>query len=215
MIYTLTSLQDKDLEDFYINSFRELDEFYELNWTQFKPNIFIISSDEEYKAIRNNMSLGSFRRATGWIGNGNVYVVNKVMYSEMMGKDYLDERYLKLIKHELSHCFYQHVSQVYSKNRPDWLWEGCAIYLSGQLKYMRKPIKLKNFLEHYEQRSGGEVYLESGFVINILIEKYGKAKLLELIRNISQYNSEDDFYKLFRKVYDIELNYENINSLIG
>ena len=56
-----------------------------------------------------------------------------------------------------------------------------SIYLSGQLIEKRKPEKIEKCLE-FRNTTGDEVYNEAGFVIQILIEKHGKEKILNLIK---------------------------------
>jgi hypothetical protein len=95
-----------------------------------------------------------------------------------------------------------------------WLWEGLAIYLSGQLYQYKKPLKLKNFLEFYNKYNNEttDVYKESGFAIKFLVDKFGKEKLLELLKGVTKYMSEPDFAKLFKKIYKISLKYKSFND---
>ncbi len=211
MIYDIKVEDNRELIDFYNQAMRELDDFYQLNWIYNKPNIFVLSTKEDVQACRKEMGLGEFKTASGWVGNGGVYVVTKEIYEELMHPTNLDEQYLMLIKHELNHLFFQHISQFHT--RPDWLWEGCAVYLSGQNKYKNKPEAFSNFLKFYEKNTEGNVYQESGFVIQLLVEEFGKEKLINLIKRLKDFYSIEEFQKLFREIYSIELNYSAINQL--
>lgn len=204
-------VQDSDLQLHYEKFMQELDDFYQLNWVENRPSIFVLSTKEEARKSRNQMGLPEFKSASGWVGSGGVYVVSKEIYNELVKPLDLDDQYLMLIKHELSHLFFQHVANF--KSKPDWLWEGCAIYLSGQNKYKQRPEKFTDFLRFYEKNVEGNVYHESGFVIQLLVEKFGKEKLLELIKKLQECSSEEEFADLFQDIYNIPLSYKALNIL--
>ena len=98
------------------------------------------------------------------------------------------------------------------KRGPVWLSEGTAIYTSGQTKLKLKPKELKNFLEFYAE-GGSEVYAESGFVIEALVKKFGKEKLLKLIESLKNISNENQFKDAFQNIYGFPLNYEKINEI--
>ena len=210
MVYTLKINKDTDLEEFVKTTFMQLDEFYELNWIYNKPKVIVIE-ETDLSVVNSDKELFRYTGATGWVGNGNVYVVNKDLYAKMMGTDQLEERYKKLIKHELSHCFYQILSKYNSK--PDWLWEGCAVYLSEQLNLKTKPEIFTDFLNHFEPTNDGSVYQESGFVVEKLVKTFGKEKLLMLIKGLPENKSSESFDKLFYTTFGFKLSYESINNL--
>lgn len=139
-----------------------------------------------------------------------MFVLNKNNFEKESNHNYSDEIYLKLIKHELAHIFFSKLSN--GRNKPVWLSEGVSIYASNQLKNKKKPEAFKNFLKFGEKKGKG-VYEESGFVVELLVNKFKKEKLLNLIKNLSKANSEDSFKALFKEIYGFELNYENINKL--
>ena len=94
------------------------------------------------------------------------------------------------------------------KSEPDWLWEGTALFVSGQIKTRERPLKFEDFLEFYSKKSK-YVYRESGFAVEFLVEKYGKDKLLKLIKNLA--HNEKEFNEKFKEIYGFELKYENFN----
>ena len=119
-----------------------------------------------------------------------------------------DKEYLSLLKHEVVHCFFNILSK--RKYKPDWLWEGIAIYLSGQLEH-KKPIeKFDNFIKFYD-KTGEEVYKESGFAVKFLIEKFGKERILRLIKALSNIGNSEEFIEKFKDIYGFELSYGNFN----
>lgn len=94
----------------------------------------------------------------------------------------------------MAHCFHQIISGY--NNLPVWLWEGVATFVSGQNKYIEVPVEFHRFLDSATEHKPG-VYEESGYVVAFLVEKFGKAKLLELLKRLG----EGDFAKLFTSIY--------------
>jgi len=62
-----------------------------------------------------------------------------------------------------------------------------CIHTYGQNKWTDIPGKFVTFLSF---NKGGGVYKESGFVVGLLVEKFGKKKLLNLIKQSK--NSKND-----------------------
>lgn len=211
MIYNISPNNNSNLTNFYKAAINDLNLFYELNWVYNTPFVFVLNTKEDVIRCKKDMGLSRFKGATGWVGNRGVYVVSKEIYKELKNPENLEEEYFMLIKHELSHLFFQHTSQFCS--RPDWLWEGCAVYLSGQNKYLIKPEKFSTFLKFFEQDTNGNVYKESGFAVQLLIEKFGKNKLINLIKKLRNASSQKCFKQLFKNTYKIELVYKEFNNL--
>ena len=67
---------------------------------------------------------------------------------------------------------------------PIWLDEGFAIYTSNQLSTKERPKEFKNFLKYYSYEDE-KVYLEAGFVVEGLINKYGKEKAIGFLKVLS------------------------------
>ncbi|KKS76849.1 MAG: hypothetical protein UV49_C0004G0024, partial [candidate division WWE3 bacterium GW2011_GWA2_42_9] len=57
-----------------------------------------------------------------------------------------------------------------------------------------------------------DVYTEAGYAMSLLSTKFGKEKLLQLLKGYKTFSG--DFSNLFRDVYQLELNYDTFNSLI-
>ncbi len=120
--------------------------------------------------------------------------------------------YTRCIRHEVAHAvFFTYTN--WSKFSITRLNEGMSIYLSGQLIEKRKPEKIEKCLE-FRNTTGDEVYNEAGFVIQILIEKHGKEKILNLIKASWTISSKEEFFEKFKGIYGFELSYETINTMI-
>lgn len=90
--------------------------------------------------------------------------------------------------------------------------EGISIFLSGQNKFKTKPTEYKNFLE-FHKNIEKNVYSEAGFAVEFLIKKYGKQKLLLLLKKSKECKYKNDFAKLFKSIYGFNLAYKNFKVL--
>jgi len=209
MIYRINSEINKELQRFYDTALKELNEFYGINWVRNLPRLIIVNDRKDIDAL--------FGRKTeswviGWSENNNIYVLDKAKFSkESDHKQYSDEEYAMLIKHEMSHSF----SSILARGnvKPNWLWEGIAIYTSGQNVMHAKPSEFKKFLEYFD-KGGKDVYSEAGFAVQLLVEKYDKQKVLDLIKASSTFKAEDKFSQSFKESFGFEPTYGEFNKLL-
>lgn len=209
MLYKIKQFKDKLIDDTYNKAMRDLNKFYEIDWKHNKPKIIII---DDRKTINSWRGRKTEDWIMGWVEYKSIiFLLNRKNYKkESTHKIYSRERYIALIKHELSHSFFF----VASNNGycPAWLKEGFSIYTSGQNKWKTKPEKFSTFLS-FDKKGGRGVYSESGFVVDILIKKFGKKKLLNLIKQSKNSKNSANFKRLFFKTYKFNLNYKNINNI--
>jgi len=153
------------------------------------------------------------RWLTGWANGNNIFVLAREHWNENASKPYNDEYYGALIIHELVHLYVNY----YTKNNyePHWVNEGIAIYLAGQNKFTPKPEQFKTFLDCFKcDKPNAKVYDESGFVVQFLVEKYGKKQFIELLKQFPEIKSKKDFEILFKKIYGFEATYINFNQFL-
>lgn len=210
MIYKIKEYKDKLIEKAYKDGMRELNKFFGFGWTFCKPNICVLNNRKEFDLLIDNKTPGWLN---GFADGKIVYVLdNNMMEKESDHKKLSNEVYYALIKHELCHLFYNSISNNYIG--PAWLTEGLSLYLADQIKEKKPVIKFSNFLEFYENGGGG-IYAESGMAVKLLVEKFGKKKLLKLISKSGEAKSKKEFAKLFKKIYSFDLNYKNFNNLLN
>jgi hypothetical protein len=211
MFFNLSEVKNEKSKADYNTMMAELNEFYEINWVENLPKVFFLNSRKQIDSIRKCKTSDW---VVGWTDNTNVYVLkNGKMTSESSHKKHSKDGYYALIKHELSHIFFNILSG-FPRWHPKWLWEGTAIYTSGQNSFKKKVDKFNDFLNFYDQESVKDVYRESGFAVEILVNKFGKEKLLNLIKNLKNYQSKELFEQAFEKEYGFLPTYEKFNSLI-
>jgi hypothetical protein len=209
-IYDINTTQSNNtkVKSFYDKAMEELIDFYGVNWVENTPVIYLVDSRESFDII-------SGCKTEDWVV-GRALSYNKLLllspesYEKESRHKYSDEEYYSLLKHELSHLFYRVFSQG---NGPVWLDEGFAIYTSDQLNTKERPKEFKNFLKYYSHEDGG-VYSEAGFVVEGLIKKYEKEKVIGFLKILPNVNSEDSFRNEFEKYFCIELNYKDLQCLL-
>ena len=211
MIYKIKEHKNKLIERTYIEAMKEFNSFFGFNWITGTPNICVLKNRKEIDLISDYKTE---RYIIGFAKGGTAYILdNRKMEEESEHKKYTEEEYSKkLIKHEICHLFYQVVSK--DNNDPKWLAEGVSIFLSGEMKFKKPITRFINFIE-FHQKSGGEVYTESGTAIKLLVENFGKKKLLKLISQSGKAKNKKDFAKLFKEIYNFDLNYKNFNNLLN
>ncbi len=184
----------------------DLNIFYEINWIHHLPKIVIVDNRETINLLKGEETE---KWIVGWSEGKTVYILNKDNFGKESDHVYHPDEYSALIKHELSHSFYNILAG--GNHTPVWLNEGVAIYTSGQIKFKKKPIVFSKFLEFYEV-GGKEVYSEAGFFVDGLVEKFGKQKLLNFIKNLKNIKTKEKFEESFTKEYGFNLTYEEINK---
>ena len=212
MQFKIAQHKDKLTDEAYNKAMIELNEFYEINWKYNKPHIIIIDDRKTIDAWRG-FKTGEWNAA--WADKNKwIFILNRKNLEKESNHAYSKETYFARINHELSHSFFYILSQ--NGSCPSWFKEGLSIYTSGQNRWKQVPEKFKLFLSFNKQfcnEGGIGLYGESGFVVKLLIEKFGKKKLLNLIKQSKNSKNNTDFKKLFAKIYGFNLNYRNINNL--
>ncbi len=208
MIYKIKEYKNKLIEKAYRDGMKESNAFFGTNWVYGLPNVLILNNRKE---IDNFMGQKSMGRSVGFSGHRIVYILdNNNMEKESIHKKLSDADYYTLIKHEICHLFYY----KYSHNciKPKWLWEGVSIYLSKQTVYT-KPKSFLMFIDS-DTKNVDSAFYEGGFAVKLLIENFGKKKILKLISRSSEVKNKNEFSKLFKKIYNFDLNYKNFNNLL-
>ncbi len=211
MVFAIQSRDERFLEKVYKQSMGEFEDFFGLKWKRNKPKVFLVKDRKTINKLRERKTEDW---VVGWVNNTDVFVLDKDAYEKESCHKYSGEGYSRLIKHELAHAFFLIASDF--RSEPCWLWEGIAIYLSGQNKTKKKPSKLKEFLQHYSRESiNSSVYNESGFAVEFLVKNHGKQKILKLIKALKELDSEEKFSKKFKEIYSFRLDYKNFKNHSG
>ncbi|MBP8689197.1 hypothetical protein KBH77_02495 [Patescibacteria group bacterium] len=192
---------------FYNEAMKELIDFYGINWVDNTSVIYLVNSREDFNLI-------SGYETEDWV-TGRVLSHNKLLllspesYEKESIHKYTDKEYYSLLKHELSHLFYMILSQG---KGPIWLDEGFAVYVSDQLSTKERPKEFKSFLNYYSHEDK-DVYSEAGFVVEGLIKRYGKNRVINFLRRLPNINNKKEFKKEFEEYFKLRLEYKQINLI--
>jgi len=208
MVFRIIGEKDLFLEKIYRDSMKALDLFFGLDWRDGIPNLIIVSGRKDIDQLFGTQTE---KWVVGWLDGRNVFILDRNNYEKESCNKYSDEEYSKMIRHELVHAFFGVLSD--GKQKPSWLCEGRAVYLSGQNVMFARPEKLSSFLGYYDRVDAG-TYRESGFAVELLVKAYGKQKLLRLIKSLGEINSRKALASKFKEIYGTDLNYSNFNKLL-
>ena len=210
MIVELKEKKDKELSDMYKKAMKELDAFFKLNWKIDIPKIIIFKTRKEIDKFKKEKTPNWL---VGWADGNVIYLLDRKNYEKESLHKYSKESYFRLLKHELCHLFFENVSEANTLSQFIWFNEGVAGFLSEQYKEKQKPEKFVKFLSQYSSWKG-DAYVESLYVVKLLVDKFGKQKLLSFIRKLGEVKIEKDFNKLFKKIYGENPTYRFFNKLL-
>lgn len=203
-----SSSKNEKVENFFKKAMEELKTFFLINWIENTPVVFLVDSRKDFDVLVN-------RKTEKWVV-GQCFEKNKILFlsPESYEKEsihkYSDEEYYFLLKHELSHFFYN----IYTKEKgPNWLSEGFAVFSSGELKKKKRVGEFKNFLKYYTDFDQ-KIYEESGFAVEVLIKKFGKEKVLNFLKKLPGIENEEMFKKCFEEHFNFKLEYSSFNKLL-
>jgi len=203
-MYCKNMQQDKKITEFLKSTQKELSDFFGINIEL--PTVSFINSREEIDKIWNRKTEEWF---VGWTKDNSIFILNPEVYTkESSHKDI--GHFWKVLKHEYSHLYYR---KIISSGYPKWLNEGLACYLANQVK--EKPTR-KEALKVFEYYRKGDwlVYKVGYFWIKLLIEKFGKEKLLNLLKKIDSQTTEKEFSKNFRRIYGFHYSNKDFSMLL-
>lgn len=208
-MYKIKKFSDKKLADIYEENMESLGKFFGLKWTRNTPRIVIV---EDRKTIDDLRQAKTDDWLVGWAESRTIFILNR----SKMGKEsrirYSDKEYEALIGHELCHAFCRAIWRP-STYCPMWFSEGIAIYASGQNKFKAPVTEFKSFLGFHKKRDR-EIYSESGFAVQALVDGFGKKKLIGLIKRMKSVDSKTGFIELFKEIYGFNPTYKAFNELI-
>ncbi len=196
---------DKKIAYFLESAKKELDIFYDINIEQ--PSIFFVDSRKEINKIWGRKTEEWF---SAWAKDGNIFILNPEVYTkESNHKDI--KHFWQSLKHEYCHLYYRKITNT---GCPKWLNEGLANYLAGQVK--KKPMKGETLrVFDYYEKTDWKIYNIGYFWTKLLIEKFGKKKLLTLLKNINSQTTEKEFAEKFYQIYKFHYSKLDFEKILG
>ena len=201
MILKAKPIENKLIQDAYEEGMKIFSDFWGLNWIYNTPNIIVLESREDIDKAYGEKTQSWIR---GWARNNTIHLLD--YYKMATESDHNDskEEYQAMIRHEIGHLFITKIVKNTSEF-PKWLNEGISIYLANQLGYNTKPESFKGFLESSKENHKA-AYVEGGRVVELLMNLFGKEKLVSFVKAGGDPES-------FKNIYGFDITYENINSL--
>lgn len=187
----LLEIKEKTIQDY--------NEFFKIT-LQKEFKIYMIHYREEMDILQGKKTEDWLKGCTQDYGT-KIFLYDYNYYYKETGKNFHAK---ELLKHEIAHVY---VAEI--RNRgfvPRWLNEGLAYYLANQ-QISNGPIKeIVNCIDSHETFIV-EHYKSSGKLVILLINKYGKEKIINLLKSSTNPN---EFFSAFKKVYGFELTKENL-----
>jgi hypothetical protein len=210
MIFELKEKKNKFLEDAYEKAMSELDNFFGIKWKYNRPKLFLLSSRKEIYILQNEKTPGWL---VGWADGRDVFMLKGNKYKTESTHSYSKERYIQTLKHELCHRYFDVIAGSHSFNQYVWFQEGVSYLAAKQTNFSNVGNKFAIFLDQYSNWDG-KAYHESGAAIVLLSKKYGRKKLIDLIKSLPRVKSQKDFNAEFKKIYGENPTYTFFNKLL-
>jgi len=198
---------NKKLMFFLASVTKEYNSFF--NFKINDPLIYIVTSRKDFDLIVG-------RKTENWLvaitrGN-NIYILDKEKFSKE--SNHKSEDFWQTLRHEYSHVYY---TQITHSHFPRWLNEGLAGYLSNKKLIIDDKIQSKIFNIFFDfNKCNADTYRIGQFWVKQMIKKFGKRKLLELIKSLDfdEEMSIRRFAIKFYKVYGFQFNKKNVAKFL-
>ena len=216
MIFKIQTVLNGLIKTAYEAGMKQLNDFWGINWTEKTPDIYIVDSRSVINKLKGKETEGWL---VGWaeiidLQKYNLYLLDLDSLESESTHKKNEEKYSALVIHELCHLFVAKIQNRSMPVGPMWWNEGVSTFLSGQYKFKKRPERLEGFIESNRQNPT-PAYEVGGFVIELLVNKFGKEKLIEMVKYLGNSTPETTFKEDFLAVYGFELSYEKINELYG
>lgn len=202
--FRLKEVNNNELNSFIKKTQRELSDFFGIQ--VFFPNIFFIQSRKQFDDI---WKMKSKKWMSGGADGRNIFILDPSIYTKESDHKNL-EHFWKTLKHEYCHLYYRKITGT---GFPKWLNEGLANYLANQIK--KEPTKEKALeVFDYYNKSDWQIYDIGYFWVKLLIEKFGKKKLLTLVKSINSQTIEKEFAESFYQIYKFRYSRTDFEKLL-
>ena len=116
------------------------------------------------------------------------------------------EDFPKVLAHEITHIY---TKSKFNLTFPMWLNEGIAYVIADQDKKTGEKKDIRQ-VHTFEEWNKNPAYGASGKFVRYLIEKFGKEKLVELLKEIKENEKKETFKTKFEQTFG-----EDFDSLAG
>ena len=204
-ILRVETVKGDKYEKYLLKCKKELDKWFGVSVNI--PRVLFVQSRKEYNKI---MGFKTEAWQVGNSENGVIYILDPKIYTkESDNKDI--KRFWLVLKHEYVHLYWHQITKAWN---PRWLNEGLACYLAGQEKKTPSQEVVIDVQEYFSH-GGMFVYGLGYFWVNYLVKKFGKTKLLNLIKSVDADITAKKFEVKFKRIYGFGLDKKSLKGRIG
>ena len=210
-IYSVSQIKDKEIIELVEESISLYKAFFKITKNTFVPSIYILSDIESYQTMTKQKGPDW---AVGITYQEKIYLLHPSCYTYKENQSFSSTAFRVTVAHELCHAFIYH---IYPDNHfPAWLQEGLCITITGQIKKLKKISRFSMFIDRYYIKDlQKDEYSEYGKAVEVLLQKFGKEKMLNLLKMTKNCQSYSEFRVIFDKNYNMELSYDNFNGMLN
>ncbi|MBU2638007.1 MAG: hypothetical protein KJ955_03475 [Nanoarchaeota archaeon] len=201
--YTIISSNkiSKDIKSKCAKSYKKNRVFFKTECKGIK--IRIANTETEFKKLASKF-YQPWVKGVGLKGNF-VAIRSPQLYENCYKKHGGTRKFELLLTHELNHIF-AHKLKLYSG--PYWFTEGMAMYVAGQVpgKEYTTPFKISADSLFYRldmKKLRADMYGMQYLAVKELISRYGKLKLLKLIRLYRKGMKKAEYERKFKSIYGV------------
>jgi len=183
----------------YNENIKLIKDFFQKDWLpNSKPVILLVQSRTDYNSILQCQT------PTWQVGNSNgptIYLIETEKIEKESDGIHKQQDFNKLLKHEMMHSYTSFYSNFVCT--PSWLFEGISVCFAQQFRTEAgfNKVKILNAMTQFD----GDFYGESGNFVKYLYEKYGKDRIMEMIKYSSKMKDCKSLKKIFYEIYPEEI----------
>lgn len=169
-----------------------------------KPSVHLVASRAEMDQIKQSSTQSWL---VGFVQNGGIYILDKNKFET--DSSHPKSNFEGVLQHEIAHLY---IAEAMGNKKPNWLNEGLAAYLAGQIK--PKPADEKIFeLRYYYDHFDTTGYQLGNFWVTFLVDKFGLSKLIDFLHKWWEVeHTSEEFEKVFETEYGFNLSKEQLEN---
>lgn len=198
-------LRHKKINEQVIKNKKTLDKFFQIKFSL--PQIVLFRSRKD---VDRYWGWKTQPWMVGWAKSWSIYMFHPNHYlSESSHTDF--KRYWKILFHEHTHLY---INKLTDASVPRWLNEGLASYLADQSHAVPDEVTALRVLDKLDMGiNDKDVYKIGYFWVKLLLKKFGKNKLLQLLKELKPGPKQSKFESVFYKIYKIRFSRNNLMGL--
>ena len=192
MPFIIKHYADKKIDKLVRETSKQLCRFFGVEWKDNQPQIFVVP---DRKTVDHLKGYPTPDWLSGWTEGMEVFLLDPKEAFAHLPPEQREQSFQQIVRHELCHAFFFRITGSF---RPLWLNEGLAVYLSKQGSPGGKANKFSALFR--EGPLNAEYYQQAETSVSLLMRRFGKRKMLKLIKSIPQ-GSGHGFRQEFKSIF--------------